>query len=118
MRMGGASRPGASRRNLAITGLVIPSLEVDPAFSKQRSNDLQRLFEAANPMIVGIPERMVLGLVPAGTDTKHQTPVTRLIQSDCHLGEQRRVSKAVAGVKRAEFDTTYRKNNHPIRVSE
>ena len=86
---GGASRPGAARRNLAITGLVIPSLEIDPAFSKQRSNDLQRLFEAANPVIVGIPERMVLGLVPAGTDTEHQTPVTHLIQGDRHLGEQR-----------------------------
>ena len=61
---GGASRPGAARRNLAITGLAIPSLEIDPAFSKQRSNDLQRLFEAANPVIVGIPERMGLGLAP------------------------------------------------------
>ena len=106
---GGASRSGAARRNLAITGLVIPSLEIDTAFSKQRSNDLQSLFEAANPVIVGIPERMVLGLVPAGTDTEYQTPVTHFIQGNCHLGEQRRVSKAVASDKRTELDTRGRR---------
>ena len=62
----------AARAQLAVAGGVVGALEVDVPGAQQGGDDLQRLLEAADAVVVGEAEGGVFGLVPAGAETEDQ----------------------------------------------
>ena len=88
--------------------LVVPALEVDASLAQERHDDLEGLLEAAHPVVEGVAEGLVLGLVPPGAEPQHDAPAADLVEGVGHLRQQRRVAEARAGDERPEVDAAGR----------
>jgi hypothetical protein len=87
-----------------ILDLPEPSVEGHAVSVEQPPDDLERLLEAGDAMVVRQSERAVLGLVPAGAETKHEATAAHLGDGGRHPGEQPRRMEPRAGDERAEPD--------------
>ena len=72
MKIGSPPGRGPARQQLAVPRLVVLALEVDLPLPQQRHDDLERLLEAAHPVIEGVAEGLVLRLVPARAQAQHR----------------------------------------------
>ena len=62
--------------------------------AQQRTDDLQRLLEAADPPLPRIAERHVLGLEVAGAEAQDEAPIAELVDGVGHSRKQRGVAVA------------------------
>ena len=60
-------------------------------------DDDQRLLEARDPVVIGIPERGVVGFVPAGAETEDEPSVADLVDGRGFLGDDGRIVKGGTG---------------------
>ena len=93
----------AARAELAIAGGVVGALKVDVPGAQQGGNDLQRLLEAADAVVVGVAEGGVFGFVPAGAEPEDQPAAGDLVDGIGHLGDEGGVAEAGAGHEVSEL---------------
>src|SRR5688500_11346987 len=72
--------------------------------ASQRVDDRHRLLEAADPVIEGIAERVILGLVPPRAEAEDDTTPADVVDRLGHLGDETRVAETGAGHQRPDLD--------------
>ena len=98
----GSLRP---RQDDEILRLPEPALERHPLAGERAPDDLERLLEARDAVVVGQAERAVLGLVPAGAEPEDEPAAAHLLDRRRHLRDQPGRMERGAGDERAELDT-------------
>ncbi len=96
-------RAWATRDQLRV-GAVPLALEADLPRPKQRHQHLQRLVEAADPVVERVVEGVELRLVPAAANAQHQPAVADLVQRHGHLGQQGGIAERQREHQRADLD--------------
>ena len=72
--------------------------------AQQRLDDRHRLLEAADPVIEGIAERVVLRLVPPCAETEDDPTPADVVDRLGHLGDETRIAEPGAGHQRPDLD--------------
>src|SRR5262249_49602719 len=84
---------GSARPKLAGARRVVATLEVDPAVAEERHEDLERLLEPVDAMVVGVAERRVLRRMGAAPEAEDQPALAHLAGSGDHLREEPGIAK-------------------------
>ena len=83
--------------------VVVAAVEVHAAGAQQGMDDLQRLLEPADDVLVREAESLVLRRMPAGAKPEDEPTVADLVYGIRHLRCQSRIAEAGADDERAEF---------------
>jgi len=111
--MGNAAGAGTDWSLLEIASGVVRAFEVSPARPQQRQEDLERLLEAADDVVLGQPEGMGLPTRVAGAETEDESTAADLVQRLDNLRSDRGISMQRGQDPGADLDSRGRGGDGP-----